>query len=220
MNDEYVKLTSSSIWMACLSFAIRGAQTPPVAQQQDREQAVQHPAISHVEQLLAASYYREIDHEDGIWRSLPFFAATLALENAALFQILTRLPPAGTVPGKLSAILLTIIGLTMIVALVLLTRCFAPTRFRYIAEESGWLRYAGELIAAERETAGTDTPVHAAGELSLTLARQYAAAIAHNRRVNQRRDLLRAQATLAVACSVLLIMLLIGVDIVYQLVTA
>jgi hypothetical protein len=36
------------------------------------------PALGYIEKTLAASYREEIDREENIWRSLPFFAATLA----------------------------------------------------------------------------------------------------------------------------------------------
>ncbi len=45
-------------------------------------------ALIHIERLLADTYRREIEQEENIWRSLPFFAATLALQLAALFQVI------------------------------------------------------------------------------------------------------------------------------------
>jgi hypothetical protein len=48
---------------------------------------VEHPALGHIEKFLADTYRKEIDQEENVWRSLPFFAATLALELAALFNL-------------------------------------------------------------------------------------------------------------------------------------
>jgi hypothetical protein len=72
---------------------------------------LEHPALGHIERTLAEAYRKEIDQEENVWRSLPFFAATLALELAALFQLSTRFPPLGTWAGLASAVLLTLTGL-------------------------------------------------------------------------------------------------------------
>lgn len=50
--------------------------------------------LDHIEKTLADAYRKEIDQEENIWRSLPFFAATLALELGAIYQI------AGHLPGR------------------------------------------------------------------------------------------------------------------------
>ncbi|HEY8288257.1 MAG TPA: hypothetical protein VIG49_03240, partial [Acetobacteraceae bacterium] len=39
--------------------------------------------LDHIEKTLADAYRKEIDQEENVWRSLPFFAATLALQLAA-----------------------------------------------------------------------------------------------------------------------------------------
>jgi hypothetical protein len=50
--------------------------------------------LDHIEKTLADAYRKEIDQEENVWRSLPFFAATLALQLAAMFQSLTRIESA------------------------------------------------------------------------------------------------------------------------------
>jgi hypothetical protein len=50
------------------------------------------PALNYIERTLADSYRKEIDQEENVWRSLPFFAATLALQVATLFQVIDKLP--------------------------------------------------------------------------------------------------------------------------------
>ena len=44
------------------------------------------PLLEQLERTLADSYKREIEAEENVWRSLPFFAATLALQFAGLAQ--------------------------------------------------------------------------------------------------------------------------------------
>jgi hypothetical protein len=180
---------------------------------------VEHPALSHIERTLADAYRKEIDQEENVWRSLPFFAATLALELAALFQLVTRLPPLGTNAGWASLFLLTLAGLLMFAALCLLAACIAPARFRYILREPLLLRYADDLIRAEQapENQDLDDPVDALATLKRELARQFAEATDHNRQINKRRGWLREIAGLAVVGSVLSILLLVIVAFAYYI---
>jgi hypothetical protein len=48
--------------------------------------------LDHLEKTLADSYRKEIDQEENVWRSLPFFAATLALQMAAIVGLVEKLP--------------------------------------------------------------------------------------------------------------------------------
>ena len=41
-------------------------------------------SLDHIERTLADACREEIDQEENVWRSLPFFAATLALELGAI----------------------------------------------------------------------------------------------------------------------------------------
>ena len=50
------------------------------------------PLLEQLERTLADSYKREIEAEENVWRSLPFFAATLALQFAGLAQARDWLP--------------------------------------------------------------------------------------------------------------------------------
>ncbi len=45
------------------------------------------PEIDYLEKLFGEAHRKEIDQEENVWRSLPFFAATLALQLAGLAQI-------------------------------------------------------------------------------------------------------------------------------------
>ena len=45
------------------------------------------PEIDYLETLFGEAYRKEIDQEENVWRSLPFFTATLALQLAGLAQI-------------------------------------------------------------------------------------------------------------------------------------
>jgi hypothetical protein len=178
-----------------------------------------HPAIDHIEKTLADNYRKEIDQEENIWRSLPFFAATLALELAALFQLITQFPPLRTGAGRASLVLLILAGLSMGIALCLLAACIAPVRFLRISREPLLLRYTDELIDVERmpENQGQDEPLDALATLKRELAHQFSLATDHNTRINKRRERLRAFAGLAVVWSVLMLLLLAAVAFGYHI---
>ena len=153
--------------------------------------ALAHPALDHIEKALADSYCKEIDQEENIWRSLPFFAATLALQLAALFQVIERLPPDQTwafIPSRLLAA--TSFGCSP-GALGLLTASIWKARFRYVARDDDLLGYALGLIEDERapdQAQAQAVPVSAVHILKEDLARQYDTATDHNRAINKRRE--------------------------------
>jgi type VI protein secretion system component VasK len=180
---------------------------------------LEHPALSHIERTLGDAYRKEIDQEENVWRSLPFFAATLALELAALFQLIARLPPLGTITGWLSLILSTLAGLLMFAALCLLAACIASARYRYVEAEPALLRDMDDLIRAELapENRDTDNPVDALATLKRRLASQFGDAAYHNRQINKRRRWRRDIAGLLVVGSVLTILLLVTVAFAYYI---
>lgn len=151
--------------------------------------ALAHPALDHIEKALADSYCKEIDQEENIWRSLPFFAATLALQLAALFQVIERLPPDQTwafIPSRLLAA--TSFGCSL-GALGLLTASIWKARFRYVARDDDLLGYALGLIEDERAPDQAQAvPVSVVHILKEDLARQYDTATDHNRAINKRRE--------------------------------
>jgi hypothetical protein len=183
----------------------------------DGAMVLEHPALGHIEKTLADAYRKEIDQEENVWRSLPFFAATLALQLAAVFQLITRLPPAETWSGLISGVLLTLTGLFMFAALCLLAASIAPTRFRYISREPLLFHYTQDLIRAEQaaKDQGQEDALDALDLLKNELAHQFAVATDHNRRINKRRELIRAFAGLFVIASVLTTLFLVTTAFAY-----
>jgi hypothetical protein len=166
---------------------------------------------SHIERTLADAYRKEIDQEENIWRSLPFFAATIAFQLAALFNTVERLPARTTWPGVVALALLAIAAAATVVALAFLAASIFPSTFRYIAPEPDLLAYATGLDedAAAAIAAGTGGAADPETILKLTLAHQYALATDHNRRINQRRARWRSIAGLATLASVLITIALV-----------
>ena len=103
-----------------------------------------------LERLLLALYLKEIDQEENVWRSLPFFAATLALQIAALAGVADRLPPLDG-PGRwwVLAPLLTA-GTGTFLALAGMAAAIYPVRFAYLSPEPELLDYVKALDEAER----------------------------------------------------------------------
>jgi hypothetical protein len=97
--------------------------------------------LDHIEQVLADAYRREIDLDENIWRSLPFFAAALALELTAVYQISGHIPPAGTNAWRISLALTAIAGLAALIALGFLMASIFPVRLSYLVIEPPLLRY-------------------------------------------------------------------------------
>jgi len=163
------------------------------------------PTLDHIEKTLTDAYRKEIDQEENVWRSLPFFAATLALQLAALFQIIERLPPRGTVAWWGAVGCGSVSGISTVIALGFLAISIFPAKFRYIAPEPELLDYAEGLDKDEQQgrANGSADPVDALSTLKAALARQYAVATKNNRHINQRRALWRSVAGLATLASVL-----------------
>ena len=106
----------------------------------------EHPALAHMEKTLADSYRKEIDQEEKVWRTLPFFAATLALQLAALFQIIDKAPDPNTLVGKVFVFLLGSSALLSLTSLVFLAVSIYPRKFEYVAEQVALLAYTQDLI--------------------------------------------------------------------------
>lgn len=179
------------------------------------------PALAYIEKTLADSYRKEIDQEENVWRSLPFFAATLALQLAALFQIIDKLPDLTTVIGWVSLSLLAVAGLATLVSLGFLAASIYPQRFDYVAKQGLLLTYARDLIRDEQtpENQEQDDPFSALVTLKTEIARQYAQATDHNQQINKRRERRRSIAGLAALGSVLVTVFLVGATYMHYLMT-
>jgi hypothetical protein len=156
--------------------------------------------LDHIEKTLVDSYRKEIDQEENVWRSLPFFAATISFQVVALSQALWRLPPKGGSGAWWDAIVALVLGSLLIVfAIAFLAASIAPATFSYISDEPALLSYARGLDQDEQDALAQGAPpVDALGVLKNTLADQYSVATHHNRQINQRRAFRRLVAGLAI----------------------
>ena len=193
-------------WRSWLAEIVRRLLQPPAAAASEGEPVPEPPALAYIEKTLADAYRKEIDQEENVWRSLPFFAATLALQVTALVQIIDRFPNPATILGHVSNGLLGLAALLDLIALGFLCLSIWPRQFRYLASEPDLLDYAQELIRDEgagKDDASQIKPESALTTLKWELARQYAVGANHNRQINKGRERWRNRAGLAIVFSVL-----------------
>ena len=178
-----------------------------------------NPEIDYLETLFGEAYRKEIDQEENVWRSLPFFAATLALQLAGLAQIRDWVGGAEGWLFWLSLSLLAAAALATFAALVFLAQSIWPARFRYVTSELELQSY----LEAVRTTASTGSlSVEEATLTAVTAARtvmvqQYAIGASSNRLINQRRANRRTRAGLATLASVLAVLVLVGLVVISKL---
>ena len=103
--------------------------------------SVEPPAPAYIEKTLADSYRKEIDQEENIWRSLPFFAATLALQLAALFQVIDKLPDPTTALGWVPVGLLTSAGGMTLASLSFSGRVDLSRKVRLYCQGTGAFKF-------------------------------------------------------------------------------
>lgn len=156
--------------------------------------------LDHIEKALVDSYRKEIDQEENVWRSLPFFAATISFQVAAMSQALWRLPPSGSPGAWWDAIIALALGsLLMVFAILCLAASIAPATFSYVSDEPALLGYARGLDQDEQDASAQGAPpFDALRVLKNTLADQYSVATHHNRQINQQRAFRRSVAGMAI----------------------
>lgn len=161
--------------------------------------------LDHLEKTLGDNYRKEIDQEENVWRSLPFFAATLAVQAAVLSAVSSDLSGLAGRHLILAWCLLALAGLFNLGVLFLLYRVIRLRPFKYVAAEPALFAYAEKLARADKADEGD-----ALIAFKRLLAGQYAVTTANNREINQARATGRARAGLCLLASLLAILVLIA----------
>lgn len=177
------------------------------------------PEIDYLERLFGEAYRKEIDQEENVWRSLPFFAATLALQLAGLAQIRDWVGGAAGWPFWLSLALLAAAALATLAALVFLAQSIWPAKFRYVTSELELQTYL-ETVRTTAVASGSsaDQATQAAVLAARTvMVQQYAIGASSNRLINQGRANRRTRAGLATLASVFAVLVLVGLVVVSNL---
>lgn len=177
------------------------------------------PLLDHLEKTFADAYRKEIDQEENVWRSLPFFAATLALQLAGIAQVRDWIEGVGG-PMLLAATgLLIAAGLATFAAITFLALSVWPADFQYVGREPLFRDYAEDVRASAEAEAAEDETEEQVVERALrtvkaALVEQYATAVDNNRVINQRRARWRTRAGLATIASVLMVLVLVALVVV------
>jgi uncharacterized membrane protein len=177
------------------------------------------PELEYLEKLFGDAYRNEVSQEENVWRSLPFFAAALALEVTALAQVRQWVSGTDGWVWDVSTALLAAAALATFLALIFLAQSIWPARFRYVTREADLLEYVRNVRAAATE-AGSDadtaktTAVVAA---KTVMIQHYALAADSNRAINRRRGGRRARAGLATLASVLAVLALVALAVLTNL---
>lgn len=167
------------------------------------------PAWEQLDRLLSGLYLKELEQEENIWRSLPFFSAALALEVVALNQIV---PVAASLAGAWRWAIgaaCAFQALLLLGVLLFLYRSIRRQSFSYISSGADLIAY---LRALEASGARGD----AAERLRRTLVEQLATAADANRIGNQARAGERARAGILLLASLVTTFFIVGATIVHE----
>jgi hypothetical protein len=175
-------------------------------------------ALAYVEMTLSAAYRVEIDRAENVWRSLPMLGMVLAIELVAIAVLAGGLPASISIEGALCLLLLLAAAGAVLASLSWLVASVGPQSFRFVAREQALLTYAQTLIHREQDPSNQQQhdPFSAVATLRTELARQYAAAVDHNRRINDWRERQRGLATVAGLAAFVPMLLLAGASFVHH----
>lgn len=113
-------------------------------------------SLAYVADLAAESFKRQVDLDESVWRSLPFFAATYAFVAALAGHAATDMPPptCGWYAGASHLLLLLSVG-SLAWALRWFWTVLRPREYEYPADDAAILHYA-ESIAEYHSSLGVD----------------------------------------------------------------
>lgn len=177
------------------------------------------PELEYLEKLVGDAYRKEVEQEENVWRSLPFFAATLALQVAAITQIRQWINGTDGWVLVVSNALLAAAAVATFAALIFLAESIWPARFRYVTRELDLLEYAKNVRAAAIEDGHDAEEAKAAAVTAAktVMIQQYAVAADGNRMINQRRANRRTRAGLATLVAILAVLVLMAFTVVFNL---
>jgi sensor histidine kinase YesM len=151
----------------------------------------------YLEKIVAASYAREIDQEENIFRTLPFAATALAIIFA--FMVFIK----GDVPSRLDGfypiliwLLLLLFWIVIAFSLVFLWLAVLAKPLRYLSSPNELYRYVMEL---RNYYTASGTPIdqielRVIEDTQILMVEQYTLGAVHNQRINEKRLRARTRA--------------------------
>lgn len=148
-------------------------------------------AGDYLERVVSEGLKRQLDEEENVVRSLPFFATSLGVLVAFIGLARPMFPEFEWTWGIVAIYgLLSLVLLSLALLLFFLWRAVNTRRFLYPMKETALLRYAANLEAYYRGQSASATPVQQdplLDDLRDAMIRQMAAASARSRVNNLRR---------------------------------
>jgi hypothetical protein len=144
----------------------------------------------HLEKVFSDAYKREIDQDESVWRTLPFFATSLTLYAALLGYIGGKLPEISLNAFLLAGYLLMAASAAFLATSLVWLWFSVHTRvYRQIPMETDVLAFSISLrdFHSQMGLEGDTLDNKVVEEIQDFIAKQYAEATTHNRRVNEGR---------------------------------
>jgi hypothetical protein len=171
------------------------------------------PHIDYLEEIFRDSYKLHIDHSENVWRTLPFFSATVAFEMTAVVNLTPKLLSAAGLLDLVSVILLMAFIASIGVMVFFLFLSIKRRDFSYIAPSEELRRYAAWYVE-QYKTEGSFTYFQLRDVLQDHLLEQWAAAGDAIRAINDQRAQHRERAGRGLLASIIVILALIFVSMI------
>lgn len=149
--------------------------------------SLQPKTITHLADLAGESFKRQADLDESVWRSLPFFAATIALAAALIGTAAKDVPPFSFTPFALVVHAFLVLGVASFGwALRWFWTVVRPRDYEYPSTDAAIRTYAEEVTAFHRSHGMMDAALDdiVVSDLQLFMAEQYGNAartnFAHN----------------------------------------
>jgi protein-S-isoprenylcysteine O-methyltransferase Ste14 len=169
----------------------------------------------YLEKLAAEGYRQQLADEENVPRSLPFFAASLAVLVAILGAIKDWIPaPSSSAYPLVIWALLGVLAFTILVIMYFLREAVRKRDFKYVMNEHKVAKYAEDLrLFYEPDASLTAEACEAAilADIQAELARQYRDAAVNNRALNFRRASARSTAFEVLVFALLLAFAIIAI---------
>jgi hypothetical protein len=151
----------------------------------------------YLEKIVAASYAREIDQEENIFRTLPFAATALAVIFTVMVFIKNDVPDRLTgVYALVVWVMLALFWIVIAFALCFLWATVAAKPLQFLSPPNVLYRYVSELrdyYAASR-TPSDQIEQKVFEDTRTFMIEQYTLGAIHNQRINERRLRARTRA--------------------------
>jgi hypothetical protein len=181
----------------------------------------QDGADEYLEEVLKDCFERELDVDENVARTLPFFAAAFAFAGPMFTYIIAELPPSGGVLGVVLRIMLAAAAVSACIVLGNLFRAVRRRDYKIPPSEPELVQYAKQLKEAYQLTGLTPkfVQLRTKEKLRELMVRHYADDTAHNRRVNAPKLKARAEGFTWLVIMLSIAFLMIGIMFVTDEVT-